>query len=189
MEFVIAAYITLALSSYASGEFFDKAYYSKVKRLGYVSTEPELYDEEAKLHNLMNWIKTLLICAVPLVNLVPIVLIFAFDSISDSEIKSAISEGKLRKVTDEELSPKPEEGYLQRRIEEVKKFQLEKGNKNTPRTYSELSYDEKIDILLHELQLAYEEKAEAEGIDLAEVQPIYEAMPANTAPKSLKKTN
>lgn len=188
MEYLIGGYIALIASSYACGNYFDKAYYSKLKRLGYVSTEPELYEEEAKLEHVMNFIKTLLICSIPIINLVPIFLLFAFEGFSDSVINSDLREGKLRQVTPEELNPKQEEGYLQRRIAEVKQFQLEMGKKNVPRTYSELSYDEKIDVLLHELRLAYEEKAKAEGIDLTVIEPLLEEMPSTGGQKGLKKT-
>lgn len=187
IEMIIAAYMALVGGAYFCGEKFDKAYASKLKRLGYVSTEPELYGDEAKLENTMNFIKAMICYMIPFINLVPYFIIFGFESFSDSVIKSDLREGKLRQVTPEELNPKPEEGYLQRRIEEVKKFQLEMGKKNVPRTYSELSYDEKIDVLLHELELAYQEKAEAEGIDLTEVEQVYEPMADNTVPKGLKK--
>ncbi len=184
---LIGAYLALISSSYASLTWLDKAYSSKIKRLGYISTEPELYGDEAKLEHTMETIKSWIMCAVPLINLVPIFMLFAFEGFSNSTINSELKEGKLRKVTYEELKTKPEEGYLQKRIEEVRQFQLEVGYKNIPRPYSELSNDERIALLLQELQLAYEKKAREEGFDLTEVEPILEAMPTNTAPKALKK--
>ncbi len=187
MELFIAAYIALVASSGFCGHKFGKAYKSKLKRLGYVSTEPELYGEEANLQKNVNRIKSIICYLIPLLNLLPFFMVFWFESFSDSVINTGLRDGNLREVTPEELKDEPEEGYLQRRIEEVKKFQSEMGHKNIPRTYTELSCDERIAVLLHELQLAYEEKAERDGIDLTEVQPLLEEMPSNNAPKSLKK--
>ncbi len=184
---LIGAYLALVGSSYVSGKFVDKAYFSKLKRLGYISTEPELHGDEAKLEHVTDFIKNLLLCATPILNFIPIIVLFAFEACSDSTINSELSEGKLRKVTEEELKQNSEEGYLQKRIEEVRQFQMTMGHKNIPRPYSELSNDERIALLLQELQLAYEKKAIEEGIDLTEAAPILEAMPGNNEPKGLKK--
>lgn len=187
MEYAIAGYLALSALSYYCGIRFDKAYASKLKRLGYISTEPELYGDEAKLEQHMNFIKSIICYLIPLINLIPLFITFGFESFTDSMIRDEVREGKLKKVDASELKD-DDPGYLQRRIEELKEFQEEMGKKNIPKTYSELSYDEKIDVLLHELQLAYAEKAAAEGIDLEQVQPIIEDMPNTEKAKGLQKT-
>ncbi len=189
MEFIIGGYLALMASSYACGKIFDKAYDVKLKRLGYISTEPELYGWEARIRNVKSFLGDLSMCFVPFLNFLSIFMLFTFEDFSDSMIRRELQEKSIKKIDPKELKQTPEEGYLQRRIAEVKKFQSEMGHKNVPRPYSELSYDEKIDLLLQELRFAYEEKAKAEGIDLTEVEHILEAMPSDSTPKSLKKTN
>lgn len=186
MYTALIIYIAISVISGISGTIFDKALDSKLKRLGYVYTDPELYGAEAKLERFMNFIKNLACYIIPLFNLAPIVMLFSFEKMSDDVVQSGIKNNEIKKVDIEELEG-VEPGYLKRRIEEVKRFQMEMGKKNIPRSYSEMSYDEKIDILLHELQIAFEEKAEAEGIDLDSVQPIIEDMPPAIQTKKLKK--
>lgn len=183
----LAVYLAICAASGVSGICTEVAYRSKLKRLGYISTKPELHGAEKRLDTFMDVVKTLACFLIPIVNIAFIVMLFNFEKFSDDLINSSLKDGNIKKVDLEELTS-DEPGYLQKRIEEIKKFQMEMGKKNIPRTYSEMSYDEKIDVLLHELQLAFEEKAEAEGIDLDSVQPIIEDMPAVSRPKELKKS-
>lgn len=90
---------------------------------------------------------------------------------------------KTRKAHDKYLKDmaKKEQGYdalkavaleekqvltLPQKVVAVRKLQEENAASNAIKPFSEYTYDEKINLLLAELELALEEKAEAEGVDI-----------------------
>ena len=144
-----------------------KGYIAKKKRLGYVDKTTNESTIENIIHFLKNGSLLILFTFLPVVNFIFPFALFKFDVLSDNLIKDDAKKGNLIKI--EELEPTiNKEEYLAKRIAEVKEYQSKLGYKKQVHALSEYSTDEKIAMLLRELELLYEEKAREEGIEVTE---------------------
>lgn len=186
---ILGAYLAFGTASYSCFKYIDKAYDAKLKRLGLISTKPDLYDTEKNLVNIASTLKVYLCMLIPIINLIPFFMLFDFENLTDGLINDAKREGKLREIKPEELKGNDQDkDYLRKRIEEVKKFQEQMGHKNIPRSYRELNNREKLALLLHELETVYKDLAEEEGIDLDELPALLGGSSDDDASKKLRKT-